>query len=291
MVLIPLLSHLARPLSAKIEKPRAELHPDLAFVPRGVKNHAIVVGHGRVGQILCDMLERHRFPFITVDNDPAVVSECRRGGREIFYGDATIAVFLKNCGLMEAKAVVATMGSQAAIDKIVGLVRAIRPDILIVSRARDAAHGSHLYEIGVTDAVPETIEASVQLSEATLVGLGLGTGPVIASIQADDPRRPQPMHLAVVGDGRPGGSGRRTASGRFGGRRSSTVSVAPPCQRICDRISFGSAPLTTVISLISNLSMRSNDINTPVEGGLEDAQPAPKHLLFVGLSRGRACRR
>ena len=181
MALIPLLSLVARRLSAKAEKPRA-LHPDLAIVPRSAKDHAIVVGHGRVGQVVSDMLEQHRFPFITVDSDPAAVSEYRGRGREVYYGDATIAAFLKNCGLTEAKAVVVTMGSQSAIDKIVRLVRAIRPDILIVSRARDARHASHLYAIGVTDAVPETIEASLQLSEATLVGLGLDTGPVIASI-------------------------------------------------------------------------------------------------------------
>ena len=54
--------------------------------------------------------------------------------------------------------------------------------MLVVSRARDADHARHLYEIGVTDAVPETIEASLQLSEAALVGLGVATGPVIASI-------------------------------------------------------------------------------------------------------------
>ena len=54
--------------------------------------------------------------------------------------------------------------------------------MLIVSRARDAAHARHLYAIGVSDAVPETIEASLQLSEAALVGLGLPVGPVIASI-------------------------------------------------------------------------------------------------------------
>ena len=37
------------------------------------KGRAIVVGHGRVGQIVCDMLERHRFPFIATDRDPAAV--------------------------------------------------------------------------------------------------------------------------------------------------------------------------------------------------------------------------
>ena len=53
--------------------------------------------------------------------------------------------------------------------------RLARPDIVIVSRARDAAHASHLYEIGVTDAVPETVEASLQLSEASLE-LGFASG-------------------------------------------------------------------------------------------------------------------
>ena len=58
----------------------------------------------------------------------------------------------------------------------------MRPDALIVSRARDADHARHLYQLGVADAVPETVEASLQLSEAALVGLGVPTGPVIASI-------------------------------------------------------------------------------------------------------------
>ncbi len=79
-------------------------------------------------------------------------------------------------------AVIVTIHDQAAIGEIVRVVRAMRPDMLIVSRARDATHARHLYAIGVTDAVPETIEASLQLSEAALVGLGVPTGPVIASI-------------------------------------------------------------------------------------------------------------
>ena len=58
----------------------------------------------------------------------------------------------------------------------------MRPDVIIVSRARDANHARHLYQLGATDAVPETVEASLQLSEAALVGLGIPAGPAIASI-------------------------------------------------------------------------------------------------------------
>jgi CPA2 family monovalent cation:H+ antiporter-2 len=44
------------------------------------------------------------------------------------------------------------------------------------------AHAAELYRAGVTDAVPETLESSLQLSEAVLVDLGVAMGPVIASI-------------------------------------------------------------------------------------------------------------
>ena len=123
------------------------------------------------------MLERHARAFIATDNDPAAVSAYRRRGREVYYGDATNPAFLKSCGLMGAAAVIVTIHTQAAIDEIVEIVRELRPDMLIVSRARDATHARHLYAIGVTDAVPETIEASLQLSEAALVGLGVPAGP------------------------------------------------------------------------------------------------------------------
>ena len=54
--------------------------------------------------------------------------------------------------------------------------------VRISARARDPGHAAELYRAGVTDAVPETLESSLQLSEAVLVDLGVAMGPVIASI-------------------------------------------------------------------------------------------------------------
>jgi K+:H+ antiporter len=182
MALVPLLAILGRRVGDRLER-RKGLEPELTVPPpAGSSGHAIVIGHGRVGQIVCDMLERHRFPFLATDSDPAAVTQYRKRGRQVYYGDATNLAFLRSCGLMDSKAVIVTIHTQAAIDEIVHAVRSLRPELLIVSRARDAAHARHLYAVGVTDAVPETIEASLQLSEAVLVGLGLPAGPVIASI-------------------------------------------------------------------------------------------------------------
>jgi CPA2 family monovalent cation:H+ antiporter-2 len=65
---------------------------------------------------------------------------------------------------------------------VVAAARQLRPDTVIVARARDARHAGKLYALGATNAVPETIEASLQLSEAVLVDVGVPMGYVIASV-------------------------------------------------------------------------------------------------------------
>jgi CPA2 family monovalent cation:H+ antiporter-2 len=181
MALIPVLALVARRLAPKF-KTAEVLDPELTVAPEAIVDHAIVIGHGRVGQVVCAMLDRHDFRYLAIDNDARAVPEQRRNGREVYYGDASNPDFLKRCGVMSAKAVIVTMAATEAINDIVAQVRALRGDLVIVSRARDAAHARHLYAIGVTDAVPETIEASLQLSEAALFGLGRPSGLVIASI-------------------------------------------------------------------------------------------------------------
>lgn len=190
MALIPLLSHLARRFASRLRAAGAT-PSELMMRPTGRQRHAIVVGYGRVGKVVCALLKEHGVPYIAADFDASTVTHDRRDGHDVYYGDAADPKFLEICGLTDAAGVIITIHTHQLIDDIVEHVRAMRPDVLIVSRARDADHARHLYRLGATDAVPEAIEASLQLSEAALVGLGLATGPVIASIheKRDEIRR------------------------------------------------------------------------------------------------------
>jgi CPA2 family monovalent cation:H+ antiporter-2 len=190
MALIPLLSHLARGFASRLRTAGAT-PSELLMRPSGRQRHAIVVGYGRVGKVVCALLNEHGIPYIAADSDASTVTRDRRDGHDVYYGDATDPKFLEICGLANAAGVIITIHTHDLIDDVVEHVRAMRPDVLIVSRARDADHARHLYRLGATDAVPEAIEASLQLSEAALVGLGLPTGPVIASIheKRDEIRR------------------------------------------------------------------------------------------------------
>ena len=182
MACIPLMSTLGRLVSRGV--PGAPAIDPALLVPMldDAAPRVIIAGFGRVGETVASMLEVHRVSYVAVDSDADRVASQRKSRRSVYWGDITQTELLHRLHVETARALVVTMGDHAASDRLVAAARAVRADLLIVARARDARHAAHLYAIGATDAVPETIEASLQLSEAVLVDLGVPMGPVIATI-------------------------------------------------------------------------------------------------------------
>ena len=142
----------------------------------------LVVGFGRVGHLVAEMMGRHEIPWLAVERDARLVEAGLRDGKALIFGDASRPELLRRCGLETALALIITMDSPESAEAVTAAARALHPNLTIVVRARDARHARRLYDLGATDAVPETVEASLQLSEAALVDIGIPMGLVIASI-------------------------------------------------------------------------------------------------------------
>ena len=181
MLAIPALAWASR---RRVRPTPAEVPTPEVVPPDDGTARVVVVGYGRVGQLVGDMLARHDVPFVAVDGDAKLVARERERGVRIYWGDATRPEFLRALGLARARALVVTLNAPRAVEAVVRLARAERGDLTLVARARDAQQATLLYELGATDAVPETVEASLQLSEALLVDIGVPMGLVIASIHA-----------------------------------------------------------------------------------------------------------
>jgi CPA2 family monovalent cation:H+ antiporter-2 len=192
MACIPLLSALGNRIVRRAAGPAFDDADLLAVLPVDAQPRVILAGFGRVGDTVAAMLDVHRIAYIAVDNDADHVAAQRKLGRPIIWGDVSRIELLRRLHIATAPALVVTMNDHSASDRLVAAARAERDDLLIVARARDARHAAHLYAMGATDAVPETIEASLQLSEAVLIDLGVPMGPVIAAIhQKRDEMRTQ----------------------------------------------------------------------------------------------------
>ena len=144
----------------------------------------IIVGGGRVGRLVADMMDTHAKPYVMIDSNPDVVDAAKRDGYRATFGDAARRDTLTRLGVETAPAVVLTMDEPVLAQRLVTQLRRDHPELLIVVRARDTDHAAALYRAGASHAVPETLESSLQLSEAVLVDIGVAMGPVIASIHA-----------------------------------------------------------------------------------------------------------
>lgn len=181
MAAIPFFDLIGKRLSREIDR-RVPAAETLIAPPEDTEVRALVVGYGRVGRVVAAMLDTHAVPWLAVDLEAENVVDGRRAGHPVYFGDVTNPLFLRSCGIATTATVIVTMHKPSSIDAVVDAVRAERADVALVVRARDGDHARSLYRKGVTDAVPETIEASLQLSEAALVDLGVPMGPIIASI-------------------------------------------------------------------------------------------------------------
>ncbi|MVZ97257.1 sodium:proton exchanger [Sphingorhabdus sp. IMCC26285] len=179
LTITPILARIGHDMAKRIELRESE-PLRLVTVPDGER--AIIVGFGRVGMLIADMLSKHDQPYIAVEANVDAVTSARRRGYDVMFGDVSRHEVLERIDIAKAKALILTMDEPVLTARIVKRIRSEFPDLTIISRARDADHAAELYRAGVTDAVPETLESSLQLSEAVLVDLGIPMGFVIASI-------------------------------------------------------------------------------------------------------------
>jgi CPA2 family monovalent cation:H+ antiporter-2 len=179
MAAIPIFARLGRAASRKIAiQTPLKVEPP----PEDVSAAAIVVGYGRVGHLVVDLLREHGVSHLIVETDPAIVTRERQRGLPIYYGDASRPEYLRRCGIERAKAIAVTMDSPQKVDEVAAAARRENAEIKIVARARDEGHAEELYALGVTEAIPEAFEAALQLGEAVLVDAGIAMGLAIASV-------------------------------------------------------------------------------------------------------------
>lgn len=179
LTLTPLLAKLGQMAARRVD---IQTESEAPAIGPGDKAAVVIIGFGRVGRLVAEMLTAHGRPYVAVDSSIDTVSACRKEGIPIVYGDVARAELMDRLNLGHATALVLTMDDPVLSVRVTKKVRAWCPNLTIVARARDSGHAAELYRAGATDAVPETLESSLQLSEAVLVDLGMAMGPVIASI-------------------------------------------------------------------------------------------------------------
>ena len=179
LTITPVLGKLGRLAGRRID-PDADAA--LAQALGRATGKVVIVGFGRVGRIVADMLAMHHREYVAIDADTDAVAQERTLGYPVLFGDVSRGRLLERLKIARPGAVILTMDDPVLVTRLTRRLRSAFPDLPIIARARDTAQAATLYRAGASQAVPEAVEASLQIAEAALVDLGVAMGPVIASI-------------------------------------------------------------------------------------------------------------
>lgn len=174
MFITPMLARLGRAIGERGERCADEraAHADEDAL-RAARGKIVIAGFGRVGQQLAKLLTAQGIPFIAFENDAKMVSKLHAQGIPVYFGNASRPELLCLVNAGEAPAIVLTMDNPASALQAVHAIRREFAHVPLFVRSRDERHARILKRAGATVVVPETLEASLQLSAFVLESMGI----------------------------------------------------------------------------------------------------------------------
>ena len=170
LLLIVLLSMLTTPLLAHFAKNfcQTQRAKDTAQDENLEQAPIVIVGFGRVGHRIGEILSIAKTPYVALDYDAKVVEQERKNDHPIFYGDARKPKVLQAIGAGKTKIVLVTLGEPEIALQVVSSLRKSYPDLQIYARGHRLEQCQALQEVGASGAVSENIEASLELAQMAL---------------------------------------------------------------------------------------------------------------------------
>jgi CPA2 family monovalent cation:H+ antiporter-2 len=113
-----------------------------------LEDHTILVGYGRVGNLIGNDLTQKKLPFLVIEASDATVSKLRESGIEALMGNAAQPDILKAAALPKSRNVVVAIPEAFEAGQIVQQARAANANVRIIARAHSDAEVEHLQGLG-----------------------------------------------------------------------------------------------------------------------------------------------
>ena len=139
---------------------------------RGLDDHVILCGCGRVGRLVATVLEAADIAYIAIETDLARFHAARRQGHEVVFGNATHHRILEAAGLDRAQLVILTFDHHAAVERILDQIKALDPAPASIVSTRDDLDMARFAQLDATAVFPENLAAGLSLADRALLLCG-----------------------------------------------------------------------------------------------------------------------
>ena len=196
MALTPLIFLLASRL--RVGGPVAEAArdgPETGIHSDGDKGRAIIVGGGRFGQVVAQMLAARGVLVTTIDLDAELIDISKRFDIKVYFGDGRRMDILRAAGIDQAALLIFAIDGAWDVAATLEPIRTEWPELPILARAYDRVHLLQLRRAGVETVVRETFESGVEMGRQALEALN--TPATMIDAIADEFRRRDDERLVL----------------------------------------------------------------------------------------------
>ena len=188
MALTPLIFLAASKLQPKAIDGANPAGPETATHGDGDEGRVVIVGSGRFGQVVGQMLSARGVEITAIDLDSELIEVSQRFGAKVYFGDGRRIDILRAAGIQNAGLLVFAIDGAWDPEATLAPIRGQWPDLPILARAFDRTHWLALRRAGVETVVRETFDSGVHMGRKALAALGTPTG-IIDQIEAEFRRR------------------------------------------------------------------------------------------------------
>jgi len=149
-----------------------------------ITDHVVIVGYGRVGHHIVNLLGQMEIPHLVIDADATRIEELNRRGVPSLYGDAANSEVLTHAGLKRARALVVAGPDESSSELVVAAARDISPKLPIVARASTIDGIDRLAELGAQDVIHPELEGGLEIVRHALLQLNFPLHEIMHYIDA-----------------------------------------------------------------------------------------------------------
>jgi monovalent cation:H+ antiporter-2, CPA2 family len=136
------------------------------------EGHVVVVGYGRVGEHIVNVLERLQIPFLVVEEDAGRAAGFSARSIPTLVGDASNSEVLTHASLPRARALVVTVPNESATELVVAAAQDLAPNLPVIARAATTSGVERLAALGAQDVIHPELEGGLEVVRHTLLSLG-----------------------------------------------------------------------------------------------------------------------
>ena len=167
---------------------------EVDLIPTTLKDHAVLVGYGRVGRLVGESLQREGWPLLVIEDATDLVEMLRAESVEVVSGNAADDRVLLAANLKDAKLLVVAIPNGFEAGQIVEQARAANPEIDIVARAHFDAEVDYLSKLGANIVIMGEREIARSMTDyARARRAVIENEPVIETRDTSKPVRQAPM--------------------------------------------------------------------------------------------------